>query len=386
MIAYNPFNARLYILGYGTLFISLIVIALTTFGSIENDFLRIHALKIGTTFEFIILTTALVLDFEKKQKAMRQLAMERLVRINELSAKTKDELEKEVILRTRELQIEKSTVEAQSEKINEINKSLTLAKNLLEARNKSVTDSILYAKRIQEALLPSQEHIEALFEEHFLFYKPKDIISGDFYWFQQCGRKLLWAAADSTGHGVPGALISIVGTNTLNKIVNEYGIDKPLAIINLLNKLVKETLNNTYNVCSRDGMDIALCSIDYETMQAEFAGAFNSLYLVRDNKVTEYKGARNSIGQSSVNPNNAFFSHDIALMEGDMLYMCTDGYKDQFGGPDGKKFFHKNIIGLFTKINQYSMLEQKIILETTFEKWKGELDQIDDVLVIGIRI
>ncbi len=293
----------------------------------------------------------------------------------------------------------------------------------IEQKNKDIIDSITYAKRIQDSILPSDEAFTHGLKDTFVLFNPKDIVSGDFYWLYAApstspeggetlfptGRVgdglVLFAAVDCTGHGVPGAFMSIVGYNLLDKIVGEYGITKPSEILDRLNKGVEETLRKEVEKLDiKDGMDITLCAFDKKTQTLEFAGAYNPLYIVSTNtlfdfdvelipdmvsneglKLYEMKVDRFPIGSFSDNQ-QLYQNHSVKLSKGDTVYLFSDGFADQFGGPQGKKFRYKQFKQLFLAINDKSMDEQELILETTLSDWKGSMEQIDDVIVIGTRL
>lgn len=265
--------------------------------------------------------------------------------------------------------------------------NLTFQKTIIEAKNKDITDSIKYAKRIQGAILPPETHWHKLLPDSFVYYRPKDILSGDFYWIEENDEAVFIAAVDCTGHGVPGALMSIVGYNLLNKAVLEQNLQQPAEILNMLNKWVTITLRQTIDDSSvRDGMDISLCRISKKTNELQWAGAFNPLYIVRNGKLKELRGDKFPIGIFINESMDEFTSHTEQLYSGDTLYLFTDGYADQFGGPKGKKFKYKNLQELLLSKNSETMEKQKENLESTLEDWKGELEQVDDILVIGVRI
>jgi serine phosphatase RsbU (regulator of sigma subunit) len=224
-------------------------------------------------------------------------------------------------------------------------------------------------------------------KNYFIFYLPKDIVSGDFYWMHQIGSLVMLAAVDCTGHGVPGAFMSIVGFNQLNYAVNVQKAKKASDILNELNRGVIQTLNeNTSESSIKDGMDMSLCVLDLKNSRMDFAGANNPIIVIRNNNQIKYKGDRFPIGAFVDNQPQQFTNNEIKLIEGDMIYMFSDGYADQFGGPENKKFFTKRFEQLLLDIHSKSMEEQKEMLKTTLYEWMGSNSQVDDILVIGIRI
>ena len=253
----------------------------------------------------------------------------------------------------------------------------------LEEKNKDITDSIRYAKRIQNAILPPENS----FAETFILFKPKDIVSGDFYWVAVTETKQFIAAVDCTGHGVPGAFMSIIGHNSLNKIIKEYEFEEPAAILDQLNDEVSNTLQQQSEEDEvQDGMDIALVAYNFNTRELEYAGAYNPLYLIRDGELTEIKGDRFAIGRSSIKVHQKFTSHKLQLKPNDVTYIFSDGYVDQFGGADGKKLKSKALKEILLSIQHLDMQEQKEYLDEKIEEWRGNLPQIDDILFIGSRV
>jgi serine phosphatase RsbU (regulator of sigma subunit) len=286
-----------------------------------------------------------------------------------------------------ELQTAYSQIADKNEKLTQVYNELEQNRDEVAFKNKEITDSIKYAKRLQEAILPGNDFISKLFPESFVLYKPKDIVSGDFYWFEQWGNKKLFAAVDCTGHGVPGAFMSIVAYNQLNQAVNESGLWKPNLILNTLNKGITKALKQTMEGASiKDGMDIALCSYDETTGVLEYAGAYNSLWLIRGGKLTEVKADKKPIGLFIGEELKPFHNHEVNVAKGDLIYIFTDGYADQFGGEKGKKFKYKSLQQLLLGIHNLSMEEQHRLLDKTIEEWRRALEQVDDILVIGVRI
>jgi len=259
-------------------------------------------------------------------------------------------------------------------------------KEELTVKNKNITDSINYAKRIQEAMLPSEFLLRKLLPHSFILYKPKDIVSGDFYWISECEGRIYIAAVDCTGHGVPGAFMSIIGFDLLRNIIKEQKTEKASEILNLLDNGISETFSKNINDTSvKDGMDISLMVIDSNHKRIEYAGAFNPLLIIRNNKITEIKGNRFSIGRTE-NLDQKFDSHVFNYKPGDMAYIFTDGYSDQFGGPLGKKMKHRRFKHLLLTVSSLPLLKQRNFLDENIENWKGQIEQVDDILIIGLRL
>lgn len=260
---------------------------------------------------------------------------------------------------------------------------LAKQKHLLEEKNKDILDSINHAKRLQEAILPPAGLIKKMLPESFMLYMPKDIIAGDFYWIEHSGDTIFIAAADCTGHGVPGALVSVVCSNALNRTVREFHITEPGKILDKVRELVLKTFENSENNV-QDGMDISLCCINTKTNEIQWSGAYNSLWYIKNNEIYEIPADKQPVGK--YDKPAPFNTHNIKLEKGIVLYLFTDGYADQFGGPKGKKFKYKQLEEILLANASKSMEEQKIKLEERMEEWKGGHEQIDDILIIGIRV
>lgn len=255
----------------------------------------------------------------------------------------------------------------------------------LEMRDKNITDSLIYAQRIQEALLPSEEYFRSHFSDSFILFKPKDIVSGDFFWIGEKENKVFVVAADCTGHGVPGALMSMIGLEIIEKTINEDNIELPSQILAILNKGLEKTFSREKNIGTiiRDGMDIGLCVIDKKKKKLNYAGAFFPLYLIRNESIIEIKGDKIIIG---MNPERVSYNDsEIDLKEDDILYIFSDGYVDQFGGSENKKFMYRRFRYLLLTIHHFPVNDQKAILDENIKTWIGRNEQVDDIMVIGFR-
>lgn len=255
----------------------------------------------------------------------------------------------------------------------------------VEENNKEITDSITYAKRIQTAILPSLEFIGSHLKDSFVLYQPKDIVAGDFYWAETIGDTFLIAAADCTGHGVPGAMMSVVCSNALNRSVKEFGLSEPGEILDKTRDLLIDSFSKSGEVI-QDGMDISLLSMTSSTSGTvlKWAGANNPLWYIDESGFQEIKADKQPIGES--HHKQPFTTHQLSLKPGGMLYLITDGYPDQFGGPKGKKFKHKQLEALLISVYTESLEQQHQVLLDRLHQWKGDLEQVDDICVIGIRI
>jgi len=255
----------------------------------------------------------------------------------------------------------------------------------IESKNKLITYSIRYAQYIQNTVIRMNANISKVFPEYFIFFLPKDIVSGDFYWIHTFKDGIILAVMDCTGHGVPGALMSMIGITLMNEIVKYKQIIQPDKILNRLREKIIESLGQEgKEVEAQDGMDGTIINVDFSNNIMHFAGANNTIYLIRDHELIQISGDRMPI--SYYKRMEDFINRDIDLKKGDMLYMFTDGYRDQFGGVQGKKFKTSLFKELLMNVHEESAREQKKILAKTFEEWKGDLEQVDDVTVIGIKI
>lgn len=273
---------------------------------------------------------------------------------------------------------------------NELNartKEVVEQKELLEVKNRDITDSINYAQRIQQSILPSVNTINENFSGAFVYYKPRDIVSGDFYWYDRVNNdKFLIVCADSTGHGVPGAFMSMIGTTLIKDICLRNDIDSPSAVLQQLDKELQSTLNQNIDAeRAHDGMDIIVCEIDVKTHYMRFSSAMRPLILYKDKELQYVKGTKASIG-GDPKAEKRFENVGFQLKEGDIIYMFSDGYPDQFGGPRGKKFKLDRVKNMLADVCDKPMEVQNEYVSSTFEEWRGRLQQVDDVLFMGVRI
>jgi serine phosphatase RsbU (regulator of sigma subunit) len=257
---------------------------------------------------------------------------------------------------------------------------------MIEAQNHEITSSIAYASRIQRAMLPEYEHFSNSFSDYFLIFKPRDIVSGDFYWIGEDEEHIFFTVADCTGHGVPGAFMSTLGISTLDEIITNNTNLKANTVLNLLREKIKTALHQTGKQGeATDGMDVAFCILHKNRRKLEFSGAYNPLFIFHNGELHEYRADRMPIG-IYYGEKETFTNYEIDVQKGDTLYIFTDGFADQFGGPKGLKYMKYNLKKLLSEISDKPMDEQRVILEQEFENWQGSVNQIDDVTILGVRI
>ncbi len=324
---------------------------------------------------------------EAKKRVIWMLALSAMILILSVSGLYIVRKKNSILARQKiEIEEKNQDLEQKNEEILTQNEQIIKQSELIEEKNKNITDSIQYARRIQSAVLPPEDFLDGCFSDYFLFFKPKDIVSGDFYWSANKGQYRYVAAADCTGHGVPGAFMSMLGITLLNEIANHSSEVSSATVLNELKREVITALKQKgVEGEAKDGMDISLCIYDKKNKQLRYSGANNPLYLLRNGELTILPADKIPIGISD-SSTESFTEHLIELSSNDTIYIFSDGFADQFGGPDGKKFKYNRFRETLKTIQKMSMLTQKQELEKIFENWKSNVDQIDDVLVIGFRI
>tara|TARA_B110000879_G_scaffold17641_1_gene21501 strand:+ start:2819 stop:4399 length:1581 start_codon:yes stop_codon:yes gene_type:complete len=260
-------------------------------------------------------------------------------------------------------------------------------KSHLEETHKEITDSINYAKNIQDALMTSKSYMKEIMPENFVFYLPKDVVSGDYYWaYKNSKDDVFFCVADCTGHGVPGAFMSMIGTSLLNENIIENKLENPAEILgNMRTKIIESLNDGATKTNNKDGMDMSLCKINFKKKTLEFAGANNPLIHISNDELENIKGNSQPVGLSVID-NKPFTNHQIKLKKGDMIYIYSDGYQDQFGGPKGKKYMVKKLRTFLKEISKLTIEEQSVKIQEEFHGWKGNLEQVDDICVMGLRV
>ena len=353
---------------------------------IKSQILEVFLLGIGTIIfplTLLMLLGKRILDNHNILKhQLLEVENDQLIKIENLAIENlKKEREKQQILENQNKVLEENVIARTLELVKE--------KQTVEEKNREILDSILYAKRIQATILPPLNKIKQYFKESFVLYLPKDIVAGDFYWMETetDSDTIFFAVCDCTGHGVPGAFVSVICSNALNKTVREFGIKKPSDILDKVSEIVSFdlSLNNEEDDEIMDGMDISFCSFNYKTNILQWAGANNPFWLIKKTgEFIEKKADKQPIGKS--NNRRPFTNHELQLENGDTFYLLSDGYADQFGGKDEIKFQRSKLKELLANIQQQPLNEQGITLMTTIKEWQGAIEQTDDICLVGIRI
>lgn len=360
--------------------------------SLEKDLLHESIAKLTLEKEKFEAEKIKVEEKNKKVWSMNEAVYKEKKKVDELNEKLQVEKEKletekkKVEDKVKKLWDQSMAIHKEKERINEL-------KVVIEKKHTEIIDSVNYAKRIQEAILPNVREITTHLPQSFIYFKPRDIVSGDFYWFSRKDDKSVIAAIDCTGHGVPGAFMSMIGNTLLNEIVNERGVTDPALILNNLNFEVNRSLKQTQQDSeSRDGMDGAICCLESVVsdsgarhIKLQYAGANRPLYLIRNGVLEETKANKFSIGGLEYDASKSYTTHSFDLQQNDTVYIFTDGFPDQFG-VSGKKLMTKKFKEILLSIQDKTMQEQNEFLRAHMEDWKGDTEQTDDLLVIGIRV
>ena len=332
----------------------------------------------------IILAFVILRSYKRKQKDYLIISTQK----SEIEEKNTvlEQQKEEITAQNEQLHQKQEEIQSQNEDLKQKNEEISTQKEELQKQAKNIHDSIHYASNIQRAILPSTEIIEQNFNNYFVLFRPSHVVSGDFYWFKQIKNFVFIVAADCTGHGVPGAFMSMLGVSLLNEIVNKRDVNPPNQILNDLRKRIKKSLHQTgHQGEQQDGMDIAFCIIDMETKLMQFSGAYNPMYLIHNNELIEFKADRMPIGVHPKDKND-FTANEIQLQSNDTFYIFSDGYVSQFGGEKDEKFKSKRFQEILLKINNEPLKIQHDILEQTIDNWRGKTSQTDDILVIGVNI
>jgi len=364
---YRP--AKFYVLGFGAYMVGLLILILCDVFGVNEEALAMYSLEIGSAIEAVMLSFAIgdKLNNANREKQEAQAAALKSAQENEKLVK-----EQNIVL---------------ERKVNERTQEIQLQKAIIEEKNKDILSSLHYARRIQSALLASGKLLSTRLPEHFVLYKPKDIVSGDFYWAAEAaGGKFLLLTGDCTGHGVPGAFMSLLNISMLHEIVVGRSVTRPDEVLDQQREAIIAALNpEGSSELSRDGMDCSLCSFDFQRRTLELACANNGIWILRGAAFLSFPPDKQPVGwhEGKTEP---FRLQHVDLQPGDIVYTFTDGFADQFGGPKGKKFKYKQIQQHLLQTCGRTMAQQREHMENLFETWRGPLEQIDDVLLIGIRI
>lgn len=377
IVKHNTRSAYFLIVGFFCLMVCFMLFLLFFFGPLKGDFeVYSYLPQIGIVLQIVIFGIGLSDKVYQLQKQN-----------NKLLEKNKEELEAEVARRTEEINTQNEQIATQADDIRQKNESLNLTLDRLSKAQDNMQSSLNYAKRIQDAFLPQEGEIKNAVSDAFVFSKPRNIVSGDFYWFHELEHQnaFIIAAADCTGHGVPGAFMSMIGESLLHRIIIEHHITQPSKILDRLNREIIDALRQDENNI-KDGMDINLCLVNRDTKEMQFAGARNQLTIIENGEIKNLRGDRKSIG-GPTKEGFSFTNHQVSFSDDFQCYLSSDGYRDQIGGPNMRKIYQKNFDKLLFDIHKQSMEEQHAGLLDFFEKWMGGKNpQLDDILVIGFRV
>jgi phosphoserine phosphatase RsbU/P len=300
---------------------------------------------------------------------------------------SKEQYEEQIARLQKKLQEKDQKLSELKEQIDSQNKLTTEKDDKIRLQAEHIQDSINYALRIQQAILPPEYYVKKLLPDSFFHYVPKDVVSGDFYYVEEINDHVIWAAVDCTGHGVPGAMMSVIGYNILDHAIKLNQLTKPGDILSFLDEGVTDTLRQFENESGvKDGMDLALCSWNKKTNEITYAGAYNPVVYIRGKELFQVKADKLPIGVNVDGVVDEYTTHKLDVNKGDLIYLYSDGYADQFGGPKDRKFMYKKLKQLLLEHKDKTMAEQEKILDYTMQNWKGDQEQVDDILVIGVRV
>jgi len=370
-------------------YVSLTILTLSLYftSDIYNFFYPTYNLSLLFGINFFVIKLAYIVIFVVNNYILYFVLKKYKKSLFKIEIISKDTIEKNILLKQQNFDLKelKEEVQIQNEELQSHVEEISLHRDNINEKNKEIIKSITYARGIQEALTPPNENLHSFFNDFFILNKPKDILSGDFYWTKTYETKLIVAVADCTGHGVPAALLSVLGISILNEISLKYQKLTASKILDYLKLNIVTALSNTTdNKGSKNGMDISLIIYDKKNKTMDFAGAYNPLILIREKKILRIDGDRMPIG--IFEKNEDFTNHNFKVEENDIIYLFSDGFSDQFGGIDNKKIKRKKYNELLISISEKYLTNQKEELTTFFNKWKGNYEQTDDVLVIGLKI
>ncbi|MBK8806584.1 MAG: SpoIIE family protein phosphatase [Bacteroidales bacterium] len=376
---------KYYIVSFVILFSGVLIFILKNLGMVDFS-LGENVLKVAFITQVLILSNGLIAMYQAILKDTNRSVVDNLKKLYEVKNDLSLKLEKQVELRTKEVDRKNEELILANRQLGAERDIFEMQRNLISLQKQQTTDSIMYAKRIQRTLMHPLEKIRKIFPESILIDIPKDIVSGDFYWVHDSGNMKYAAVADCTGHGVPGAFMSIIGITYLNEIIRNTPNLKPNEILNILRDQVINSFQSYENESEvKDGMDISLVCIHKDSLILEYAGAYNPLYVVRGNELTTIEADRMPISTSD-RQNEKFNIHSFSLNKGDMIYLFTDGFLDQFGWRSGKKFKNKQFKELLLDINEMPTEVKQVVIKNAFKNWKGDLEQVDDIMILGLKI
>ncbi|MFQ3579002.1 MAG: 7TM diverse intracellular signaling domain-containing protein [Bacteroidales bacterium] len=372
---------------YSNIFIAMgaLILVLKNFGLFSEE-IGYNSLKVGLFIQILFISYGLMSFYKHNNNEKFKQIIDQLTQLNILKDKVNNELEEKVAERTKELEIKNNQLVLANKQLGAERDIFETQRNIISKQKQETMDSIRYTHRLQRTLIQSEKILNTMISNYFILEIPKDIVSGDFYWVAKKNNKIYIAIADCTGHGVPAAFMSVIGIMYLNEIFHIHNIDQPNEILKKLSEKIKKSFKSTTenDESIKDGMDISVFSIDYDNLVVHYSGANHSVYVVRENELKILKGDRLAIGAS--NANVSYVNIEFNLKKGDTLYSFSDGFVDQFGWRTGKKFKYSGFRELLLEISELAIEAQKVVLAKTFANWKGDLDQVDDVLIFGIKI